>query len=69
MSVDYVKLHGELAANGPYPARIGSALITMVEPHVGHEHSYKRWYEADHFNAGALARPGMVSGRRWVATK
>lgn len=57
----------DLAKTGPYAARIGSALITMVEPHVGHESAYNRWYEDDHFNAGALAMPWMFSGRRWVA--
>ena len=41
----------------------------MVEPHVGHEHSYNRWYEDDHFNSGAMAMPWMFSGRRWVAPK
>jgi len=66
---DSKQLHAELAGNGPYPARIGSALITMVEPHVGHEHSYNRWYEDDHFNSGAMAMPWMFSGRRWVAPK
>jgi hypothetical protein len=66
---DSKQLHTEIAANGPYPARIGSALITMVEPHVGHEHSYNRWYEDDHFNSGAMAMPWMFSGRRWVAPK
>jgi hypothetical protein len=62
-------LYGELAATGPYDARIGSALITMVEPHVGHERSYNRWYEDDHFNSGAMAMPWMFAGRRWVAPK
>jgi hypothetical protein len=66
---DSKQLHTEIAANGPYPARIGSALITMVEPHVGHEYSYNRWYEDDHFNSGAMAMPWMFSGRRWVAPK
>ncbi|HEY4333665.1 MAG TPA: hypothetical protein VGM78_13885 [Ilumatobacteraceae bacterium] len=56
-----------LAQTGPYAARIGSALITMVEPHVGHEAAYNRWYEDDHFNAGAMAFPWMFAGRRWVA--
>jgi hypothetical protein len=69
MSSDTVKLHGELAATGPYEAKIGSALITLVEPHVGHEHDYNRWYEDDHFFAGAMAMPWMFSGRRWVAPK
>ena len=69
MTVDRRHLYTELAATGPYEAKIGSALITMVEPHVGHEHSYNRWYEDDHFNAGAMAMPWMFSGRRWVAPK
>jgi hypothetical protein len=56
-----------LAQTGPYPAAIGSALITMVEPHVGHEHAYNRWYEDDHFYSGAMAFPWMCAGRRWVA--
>jgi hypothetical protein len=69
MSDDQTRLYGELAATGPYAARIGCALITMVEPHVGHEHSYNRWYEDDHFNSGAMAMPWMFSGRRWVAPR
>jgi len=69
MMEDQVRLYGELAATGAYEARIGCSLITMVEPHVGHEHSYNRWYEDDHFNAGAMAMPWMFSGRRWVAPK
>jgi hypothetical protein len=69
MTGDQRHLYTELAATGPYEARIGSALITMVEPHIGHEHDYNRWYEDDHFNAGAMAMPWMFSGRRWVAPK
>jgi len=57
----------DLPKVGPYEVRIGSALITMVEPHVGHEHAYNRWYEDDHFYAGAMAMPWMFAGRRWVA--
>ncbi|MCU1377614.1 MAG: hypothetical protein JWN29_597 [Acidimicrobiales bacterium] len=56
-----------LAQTGPYEAKIGSGLITMVEPHVGHEAAYNRWYEDDHYNAGAMAFPWMWAGRRWVA--
>ena len=61
--------YSELPAVGPYSAAIGSALITLVEPHVGHEQAYNRWYEDDHFFAGAMAMPWMFSGRRWVATR
>ena len=61
--------YSELPAVGPYETKIGSALITMVEPHPGHEHAYNRWYEDDHFFSGAMAMPWMFSGRRWVAPK
>jgi hypothetical protein len=57
----------ELPKVGPYEVRIGSGLITMVEPHVGHDHAYNRWYEDDHYYAGCLAMPWMFAGRRWVA--
>ncbi|MFM9368370.1 hypothetical protein [Streptomyces sp. Da 82-17] len=61
--------YAELAAVGPYGVRPGHALITMVEPHPGHEHAYNRWYEDDHYYAGAMAMPWMYAGRRWVATR
>ncbi|MCU1346372.1 MAG: hypothetical protein JWL70_2638 [Acidimicrobiia bacterium] len=57
----------ELASIGPYDVEIGAALITMVEPHPGYEIAYNRWYEDDHYYAGALAMPWMFAGRRWVA--
>ena len=57
----------ELPKVGPYEVRIGSGLITMVEPHVGYDHAYNRWYEDDHYYAGCLAMPWMFAGRRWVA--
>ena len=62
-------MYAELAAVGPYGVRPGHALITMVEPHPGHEYAYNRWYEDDHYYAGALAMPWMYAGRRWVATR
>jgi hypothetical protein len=61
--------YSTLPGEGPYDVRIGSALITMVEPNPGHEAAYNRWYEDDHFYAGALAMPWMFAGRRWVATR
>jgi hypothetical protein len=59
----------KLASVGPYEVKIGSALITMVEPHVGHDEAYNRWYEDDHFYAGAMAMPWMFAGKRYVATR
>ncbi|MBW8805360.1 MAG: hypothetical protein JF587_16160 [Catenulisporales bacterium] len=62
-------LYKKLASEGPYGPGIGSALITMVEPHPGHERSYHRWYEDDHYISGAMSMPWMFAGRRWVATR
>jgi hypothetical protein len=58
-----------LPGEGPYEVAIGAALITMVEPHQGHERAYNRWYEDDHFYSGAMAMPWMFAGRRWVAPR
>ncbi|MET9516878.1 hypothetical protein [Streptomyces sp. NPDC002994] len=63
------EVYAELAGVGPYGVRPGHALITMVEPHLGHEYAYNRWYEDDHYIAGAMAMPWMFAGRRWVATR
>ena len=49
--------------------RIGSALLTLVDPHQGQEVAYNRWYERDHFYAGCLIGAGWFAGSRWVATK
>ena len=51
------------------PVRLGGALVTLVEPHRGHEVAYNRWYERDHFYGGCMIGPGILAGSRWVATK
>jgi hypothetical protein len=51
------------------PVRVGSMLFTMVDPNRGHEVAYNRWYERDHFYAGCMIGPGMLSGKRWVAPR
>lgn len=61
--------YSTLPAEGPYDVVVGSALITMVEPHEGHDHAYNRWYEDDHIYSGAMAMPWMFAGRRWVAPR
>ena len=60
--------YGWMGGQLPNEVAIGGALITMVEPDVGYEHAYNRWYEDDHFYSGAMVGPWMFSGRRWVAT-
>lgn len=51
------------------PIEIGSMLLTLVDPHVGHEVAYNRWYERDHFYAGCMVGPWLFAGSRWVATR
>lgn len=62
-------LYGELPATGPNATALGTAFITLVEPHVGNEQAYNRWYEDDHFYSGAMSFPWWFAGRRWVATR
>jgi hypothetical protein len=62
------ELYAELAGRGPNDAVLGHAFISLVEPHRGYESAYTRWYEDDHFQAGAMAFPWWFSGRRWIAT-
>ena len=50
------------------PVRLGSMLLTLVEPHVGHEVAYNRWYERDHFYSGCMIGPWQFAGKRFVAT-
>ncbi|MFN3218211.1 MAG: hypothetical protein ACE367_17085 [Acidimicrobiales bacterium] len=44
-------------------------LYTLVDPEVGHEVAYNRWYERDHFYAGCMIGPWLFAGKRWVSTR
>jgi hypothetical protein len=50
------------------PVKVGSMLLTLVEPHRGHEVEYNRWYERDHFYSGCMIGPWQFAGKRFVAT-
>jgi hypothetical protein len=52
-----------------YPVKVGSILLTLVDPHRGYESAYNRWYERDHYIAGCLIGPYNFAGSRWVATR
>jgi hypothetical protein len=52
-----------------YPIKVGSMLLTLVDPHRGYEVTYNRWYERDHFYAGCMIGPFLFAGSRWVATR
>ena len=53
---------------GAEPIKLGSILVTLVEPRRGYEVAYNRWYERDHFYAGCMIGPYNFAGRRFVAT-
>src|SRR4051812_22523460 len=52
-----------------YPVKVGSMLLTLVDPNKGYERAYNRWYERDHFYAGCMEGPYQLAGSRWVATR
>src|SRR5947209_8276092 len=52
-----------------YPIKVGSMLLTLVDPNRGYERAYNRWYERDHFYAGCMIGPFLFAGSRWVATR
>ena len=54
---------------GDYPIKVGSMLLTLVDPHRGYEVAFNRWYERDHFYAGCMIGPFLFAGSRWVATR
>ncbi len=52
-----------------YPVKLGSMLYTLVDPSVGHEVAYNRWYERDHYYGGVMIGPNILAGSRWIATR
>ena len=50
------------------PIKLGGALVTLVEPHRGHEVEYNRWYERDHYYSGCIIGAWTIAGTRFVAT-
>ena len=52
-----------------YPVKVGSMLLTLVDPNKGYERAYNRWYERDHFYGGCMIGPNTLAGSRWVAPR
>jgi hypothetical protein len=59
----------EVGGVADYPVKVGSMLLTLVDPNKGFEAAYNRWYERDHYIAGCLIGPYNFAGSRWVATR
>ena len=64
-------MHNPLEVGGvdDYPVKVGSMLLTLVDPNAGYEKAYNRWYERDHFYGGCMVGPWLFAGSRWVATR
>ena len=50
------------------PITLGSTIITLIEPHRGHEVACNRWYEEDHIFA-ILLGPSAMAATRFVARR
>ncbi len=59
----------EVGGADDYAVKVGSMLLTMVDPNPGFEKAYNRWYERDHFYAGCMTGPWQLAGSRWVAPR
>ena len=59
----------EVGGVDDYPVKVGSMLLTLVDPHRGFEVAYNRWYERDHFYTGCMVGPWLFAGSRWVAPR
>jgi hypothetical protein len=59
----------EVGGVDDYTVKVGSMLLTLVDPTPGFEAAYNRWYERDHFYAGCMIGPFLFAGSRWVATR
>lgn len=53
----------------PAEVRLGSVLVSLLEPERGREVEFHRWYERDHFYSGCMVGPHFFAGRRFVATR
>jgi hypothetical protein len=59
----------EVGGVNDYPVKVGSMLLTLVEPAKGFERAYNRWYERDHYYGGCMVGPWLFAGSRWVAPR
>jgi hypothetical protein len=48
---------------------VNTAVVSYIEPAPGYAREFNDWYERDHFPSAVLAGPGVLGGRRFVATR
>jgi hypothetical protein len=58
-----------MTADDAKTVTIGTAIVSYIEPHPGHEIAFNHWYERDHFPATVRGGPGVFAGARFIATR
>lgn len=53
----------------PAEVKVGTVLVSLLDPDRGQEVAFHRWYERDHFFSGCMVGEHFFSGRRYVATR
>jgi len=53
----------------PFKVALEGVVYTLVDVHDGHDAAFEDWYENDHFYAGGVLAPYVLSGRRWYASR
>lgn len=54
-------------AGASFTVGLEGVVYTLVDVHDGHDADFERWYESDHYYAGGVLGPYVLSGRRWYA--
>lgn len=57
------------SATRPFTVALEGVVYTLVDVHDGHDAEFEEWYENDHFYAGGVLAPYVLSGRRWYASR
>jgi hypothetical protein len=52
-----------------FSVALEGVVYTLVDVHDGHDAQFEEWYENDHFYAGGVLAPYVLSGRRWYASR
>jgi len=53
----------------PNRVELGHMHVVMTHIYPGYESAWNRWYEDDHFYAGGVLAPSVLSGARWYASR
>lgn len=52
-----------------FTVALEGVVYTLVDVHAGQDARFEDWYENDHFYAGGVLAPYVLSGRRWYASR